>query len=50
VEGPDGVVRAALSATGPVSEVSVERLLPTLRATAARITRGLAGPVAPRVR
>ncbi|MET7665122.1 IclR family transcriptional regulator [Streptomyces sp. NPDC005356] len=50
VAGPDGVVRAALSATAPVSEVSVERLLPALRSTAAAVTRGLTHSAQPRVR
>ncbi|MFB7992058.1 IclR family transcriptional regulator [Streptomyces sp. NPDC056002] len=50
VPDPDGTVRAALSATAPVSEVSVERLLPLLRMTAAGVTRGLADQAAPPVR
>ncbi|MGW3949505.1 IclR family transcriptional regulator [Streptomyces sp. NPDC004752] len=47
---PDGGVHAAVSATGPVSEVSVERLLPMLRTTAAGIARGLTQDPEPRVR
>ncbi|WP_405483601.1 IclR family transcriptional regulator [Streptomyces sp. NBC_00009] len=49
VAGPGATTCAALSTTAPISEVSVERLLPALRTTASRITRALEAAAMPGV-
>ncbi|TDC79840.1 IclR family transcriptional regulator [Streptomyces hainanensis] len=41
VIGEDGTVHAAVSATAPVAQVTAQRLLPPLRATAAGIARAM---------